>query len=102
MLQKNPYGQHELRHAAVNQMYDLTDIIIRHLHHPHPPTLRLNTHSHAHSRTLSPPSLPLMINNNTLFVGEECLQWDRAPGRAGPSFDTAVCQCATNYCAQTE
>lgn len=83
-------------------MDDLTDVIIRHLHHPHPPTLHLNTHSHAHSHTLSSPSLPLMINNNTLFVGEECLQWDRPPGRAGPSFDTAVCQCATNYCAQTE
>lgn len=83
-------------------MDDLTDVIIRHRHHPRPPPLRLNTHSHAHSHTLSSPSLPLMINNNTLFVGEECLQWDRPPGRAGPSFDTAVCQCATNYCAQTE
>lgn len=72
------------------------------LHHPHYLTVfRAQAHTHSHTHTEC-PSLPLMINNNTLFVGEECLQWDWPPGRVSPSFDTTACQCVTNYWVQTE
>lgn len=52
-------------------------LIIQQLHYPRYIFPCPNTHTHTHAGTA--PSLSLIINNNTLFVGEECLQWDGPP-----------------------